>query len=353
MKKKFDGLLHIPASDGNFISGIQRLKDEDLNAMLERLTELDKTEGGHKGRVTAVEKELKNRAANSKGLVAVVKLKDEIQDADRLYLDGKPYDFDRIDNEVFFFQDKAGESLLEIGKRLALVKLHEDHGKFLAFLEKHSLGRRAAEYAMASARKFANSQSIANLGVTKMIALSVLDDDDIQKLEAGGDVAGMNLDDIDRMSTRELRENLRKEKEQVKKEKETRKKERSAFEQSLLQKDAKINELDMRLSGQEPPTKEQIAKATLDDLTRDYTFALAEANSALRKLYALLVRAEKIEGVNVQQLADWLDQFDAEMNTHLELSSAWTNEMDNAGPIADWRLSDLPGKEEAGVPNLG
>jgi hypothetical protein len=64
--------------------------------------------------------------------------------------------------------------------------------------------------------------------------------------------------------------------------------------------------------------------------------------------------AEKIEDVNVQQLADWLNQFDVEMNTHLELSSAWTNEIDNAGPIKDWRISDLPGnKGEAGVPTLG
>jgi hypothetical protein len=217
-------------------------------------------------------------------------------------------------------------------------------------VERLSMAQRSVNYAMAAARKFSNSQSIANLGTTKMIALSVLDDDDIQKLDTGGDIAGMNLDDIDRMSTRELRENLRKKTEQVKKEKETRKKERAAFEQSMLQKDAKINDLDMQLSGREQPTKEQIAKAALDDLNRDYTVALGEVNSSLRNALALLTKAERIEDVNVQQLSDWLNQFDIEMTAFRELSQTWADEIENAGPVKDWRLSDLPdlsGGEEA------
>jgi hypothetical protein len=39
--------------------------------------------------------------------------------------------------------------------------------------------------------------------------------------------------------------------------------------------------------------------------------------------------------------------FDGEERTFTELREAWENEVENAGPIADWRISDLPGGEEA------
>jgi hypothetical protein len=203
------------------------------------------------------------------------------------------------------------------------------------------MGIRSAEYAMVTVRKFANSQTFANLGTSKMIALSVLDEDQIEKLDQGRTVAGMTLDDIDRMTNRELRENLRKEKENVKKEQEAR-------EDVIAQKEAKINELDQQLRYRQPLTKEQIAKAALDALTRDYTVALGEVNSSLRNALALLVKAEKIEDVKVQQLSDWLNQFDIEMTAFTDLCQTWTNEIDNAGPVKDWRISDLPDLSEGG-----
>jgi hypothetical protein len=155
----------------------------------------------------------------------------------------------------------------------------------------------------------------------------------------------MNLDDIDRMTTRELRENLRKNTEQVKKEKEARKKDRASFEQSMLQKDSKINELDMRLAGQEPPTKEQIAQTALTGMTGEYSIAIAQVNGAIREAYALVAKAEKIEGVNVQQLSEWLGQFSPDIQTFHDVTRTWMDEIDNAGPIKDWRISDLPGGE--------
>jgi hypothetical protein len=181
-----------------------------------------------------------------------------------------------------------------------------------------------------------------------MKALTVLDDDEIQELEKGGKVRGMTLDEIDRMTMGELRKNLRDEKEKVKKEKEARKRDRDAQEEAIAQRDAKINEMEQQLRYQEPPTKEQIAKTALDGMIEDYTYALAGVNNALRKAYLLLTNAERIENVNVQQLSDWLNIFDGEMRTFNELREAWENEIENAGPMADWRLSDLPDLSERG-----
>jgi hypothetical protein len=347
MAEKYEGLFNCPASDGNFTSAIRRLSVEELEAFKAELFTRELDEYCHKGRINAVAKEIRRRGSASAEIIAVDNMAEDIVTADNQYGDGMPYDLDRMENEIRFWQDQAGQSLLEMGKRFIRIKAHEGHGRFMKVIEDLGMAERSVRYAMAAARKFSDRQSISDLGNTKMIALSVLDEDDIQKLDAGGVVAGMTLDGIGRMSTRELRENLRKETENVKKEKEARKRDRKDQEKAITERDAKINELEQQLRYQQPPTKEQIAKAALDGMIEDYTYALAEVNSALRKAYALLTDAERIENVNVQQLSDWLRIFDGEIETFGELREAWENEIENAGPIADWRLSDLPGGEEA------
>jgi len=103
-------------------------------------------------------------------------------------------------------------------------------------------------------------------------------------------------------------------------------------------------------SGMEPPTREQVAGAALDAMTRDYTLALAEVNGSIRRALALVVRAERIEGVDAQQLSEWLNLFEIEMGAFGDLCRSWTDEVENAGPIADWRVSDLDGIDLDTVP---
>jgi hypothetical protein len=346
MAEKYEGLFSCPASDGNFTSAIRKLSVEELETFRGELITRDLDEHCHKGRIDAVAKEIRRRGSASAEIIAVDNMAEDIVTADNQYGDGMVYDIDRIENEIRFYQDQAGTALLEMGKRFIRIKAHEEPGRFMKAIDNVGMTDRSVRYAMAAARKFSDRKAISDLGSTKMIALSVLDDDDVQELASGGSVKGMKLDDIDRMSTRELRKNLREKTENVKKEKEARKRDREVQEEAITERDAKINELEQQLRYQQPPTKEQLALAALNGLTRDYTIALGEVNSALRKVYALVTEAERIENVNVQQLSDWLKMFDGEERTFTELREAWENEVENAGPIADWRLSDLPGGEE-------
>jgi len=288
----------------------------------------------------------KARKEGSAEIVAVEKMAEDIRAAEAMYGDGMPYDLGRIESQIRFYQDQAGTALLEMGRRLIRIKAHEEPGKFLESLERLEMAPRSAQYAMLAARKFSNTHAHAYLGNDKIRALTVLDEDDIKTLEAGGSFAGMTMDDIDRMTSRELRQNLRKEKAKVKKEKEARKKERDAFEQSMIQKDAKINDLDLKLNGQDIPTKEQAAARILDSMTGEYTYALAGVNEAIRKAMSLVVKAERINGVNVQLLSEWLGQFDGEMRTFHDLRQTWADEMDNAGPIAERDIGGFADNEE-------
>jgi hypothetical protein len=179
----------------NFINGIQRLKYEQLNAMLERLEGLNKTESRHKGRIAAVKKELKKPRFDQYGNNGCKKMTDDVQTAEELYGDGMPYEIDRIENQIRFYQNQAGSSLLKMGKSLIRIKAHEEHGRFMKTLENAGMSYRPAAYAMAVASKFSNVKSISHLGATKMIALSVLEEDEIDTLAKGGDMNGMTLDD--------------------------------------------------------------------------------------------------------------------------------------------------------------
>jgi hypothetical protein len=287
---------------------------------------------------------------NSAEIVAVDKMQVEIETAEQLYSDGMPYEIERIENEIRFYQEQAGTSLLEMGKRFIRIKAHEDHGRFLKVIENVSMTARSVQYAMAAAIKFSNTKSISHLGTTKMIALSVLDEDEVQVLDDGGNIAGVNIDDIDRMSIRELRAHLRAEKEKVKKEKEARKRDRDAQEKAIAQKEAKINELDQQLRYQQPPTKEQLAITELAKLDNDYFHELTSAMAAMRKAVDILNWAQCVPGVNVQILNDWVDKYNEEMVLLNGVREEFINVLDNLHPVTKGEYQAQFG-DDVGVPS--
>lgn len=158
---------------------------------------------------------------------------------DATYGDGLPYDPRRIINELGFYLEQSATSMLESGKRLIVLKEHEQHGDFLNAMERVGLAPRTAQQMMQAAIKFSNpnARALSHLGKTKLFELMVEDDEEIESLATGGTLAGLTLDDIDRMTTRELKVTLRETKEKSRQERET-------HEALLQKKDQKINELD-------------------------------------------------------------------------------------------------------------
>ena len=224
-----------------------------------------------------------------------------VAEIDKAYLpEGETYNLHVVIERTKFYQEQAATSLIEMGKQIILLKAHEPHGQFLAALEKLDISQRAAYYAMQAAEKFGNLHTCANLGNAKLRALTVLDDDSIKTLEDGGTLEGVGtLDDVERMTVRELRSALRAEKKK-------RKEEREAQEAAISQKEKKLNELEAELRYREPPTKEQLAQAALDDMKKDLFKQIGVASFELERLEELIQKAQKVEGVTVGQLDDWL-----------------------------------------------
>lgn len=118
-----------------------------------------------------------------------------------------------LEDGIRFYQGRTVESLLEMGKRLLLLKEITPHGEFKAHLEVLNIDYTMAKRFMSATVKFSKGATSHLLGAagstSKLLELAMLDDDEIQQLEAGESVRGIDLDDVDTMTVRELRAALR------------------------------------------------------------------------------------------------------------------------------------------------
>lgn len=122
-------------------------------------------------------------------------------------------DTDSLWSMVEYRQRRSVEDILEMGRGLLLLKEQTAHGDFQQQCEARSIHPRAAQRLMGVALKFSKSDTMSLLKAAgtqaKVLELAVLDDDDLQALESGESVAGITLDDVERMSAGELRRALR------------------------------------------------------------------------------------------------------------------------------------------------
>lgn len=118
-----------------------------------------------------------------------------------------------LEDEIRFYQRRTVEACLELGKRLLILRELTPHGEFSARLEFLDISDRMAQKFMASTLKFANANSSSLLKAagsqTKLLELVTLDDGEIEALKNGQTVRGVDLDDIETMSVRELKAALR------------------------------------------------------------------------------------------------------------------------------------------------
>lgn len=179
-----------------------------------------------------------------------------LMEIDATYGDGLPYDSGRLIHETQFYLQQSAAAMLEAGKRLILLKEHEQHGTFIQALDQIGLAPRAAQKMMQAAVKFSGSKAplAAHLSKTKLLELVAEDDDQLEALAEGGTLAGHTLDEIERMTKTELREALRKERAE-------RDDERETHEQLLVKKNQKVDELHKKLHAEKKRAKPWNARA--------------------------------------------------------------------------------------------
>ena len=109
---------------------------------------------------------------------------------------------------------RIGMGIFELGGYLLLLQKGCEHGEFLAVLERVGVNYKSANKYMAVTRRFANvstSRHLEGLGFSKMAELLPLDDSQLDDLVDEGQTGELALDDVSRMSVKELRAAVRKE----------------------------------------------------------------------------------------------------------------------------------------------
>lgn len=114
---------------------------------------------------------------------------------------------------VEYRQRRSVEDILEMGRGLLLIKEQTAHGEFQEQIATRGFNYRTAARLMTVALKFSKSDTVSLLKAAgtqaKVLELAVLDDEDLQALESGDSVAGITVDDVERMSASQLRAALR------------------------------------------------------------------------------------------------------------------------------------------------
>lgn len=190
--------------------------------------------------------------------------------------DGLPYERERIVHEARFYMAQSAESMLEAGKRLIILKENEPHGDFTNILENDlGLAPQVARRMMQASVKFLGNgdeqpkrSALSVLGKTKLYELMVLDDEELDALADGGTVAGATLDDIDRMTSRELKAALREARET-----------NAAQQQVLAGKDE--NQRTGHKTGEEIAPATSAARRRTEKLRAEVTALAVEAESAI------------------------------------------------------------------------
>lgn len=131
---------------------------------------------------------------------------------DKTYGSGVPYSKERIVSEISFFSEHAFKSAVEVGKRLILLKEHEPKGEFLKALENIGYNERTAQENMQIVKALGDDfEAFMKIGKSKTLALIFLKKQELQELSDGGEVYGVTLDDVEKMSTTEVRKKMRQE----------------------------------------------------------------------------------------------------------------------------------------------
>lgn len=117
---------------------------------------------------------------------------------------------------------RIGMGVFELGAYLLLLKEGCQHGDFVLTLEEVGINHHSAKKYMAMTRRFANgstSTHLEKLGFSKMAELLPLDDDQVDELVDEGQTGELSLDDVARMSVKQLRAAVRKERAEAAKQK--------------------------------------------------------------------------------------------------------------------------------------
>lgn len=132
------------------------------------------------------------------------------------WANGEKYDENVMIERGRYAMRQTLEGMFELGRVLIIIKEHTDHGRFTDIIvQNFGLHQREAQRLMNATQRFTTpamqkaQPKLMGLGKSKLLELLVEEDQDLIELADGGELNGMTLDDVDRMTRNELRTALK------------------------------------------------------------------------------------------------------------------------------------------------
>ncbi len=250
-----------------------------------------------------------------------------------------PYNKDRVEGEILQIGQQIAWSFYEIGKRLILLKEHEPHGEFTAALERMGIEPRNARNWMRCALVVdkLKTETVSDLGVRKLVALGTLTDDDLEALGEGKTVAGLHLDDLDKLSYSELKTQVRGHLAELKAQEEAFGKIFEQKDKALNEKDKEILRLEKELAKPSKEALQRIKQGAIDRGILGVRRACAEVVNAYELMELAMLQLCQVDGIDFPDLAKAkeLTELDSEqIGARIErLDNGWNN-------MRPWREGD-------------
>lgn len=267
--------------------------------------------------------------------------------------DGRPYDPIRYEEKVKYHLNRSAEEMLLAGSALIVIREHTDNGEWGEFLDRVGLEERLTRRMIQAAYRFSGAEvkklTEAAGTKTKLFELLVLDNEEIQTISQGGEAAGIDLDDVARMSTTELRKALRDAREEEK-----------AKQKLIDDKNQKVDKLSAELE----KAKGKVEKAKPDyDLsqtrqdvqgeTYQVEFKIAEIKNLTERLREIDPDFRNVIGPMIQSLkAKLIDlavtaqvDFENPMSEQPEWATPDTSKADKNWPFVSEALATADGQE--------
>lgn len=228
-------------------------------------------------------------------------------------VDGETYSLDRIRAMMPIALEMTRVGILWLGRALILVREHETQDAYTGFLDEFAISSHTAREYMRAAIAIRDRPQIETLGASKVLALASEPDETLDALIDGGTLAGHSLDEIARMTVREVKEALRRERKE-------REEEKTVDEQIIREKNERIDKLMRSKRRLETST----VRAQVDDLLRD----MDEAAVTLAQQATLLVR-----GINdVRRAYDEAGEksepdVEGRISQNVDLAAQWLREL--------------------------
>lgn len=207
--------------------------------------------------------------------------------ADKIGYDG-PLTLGGAEDHARMQMRRTVNECLELGKTLLVIRELTPHGGFKDRIEMLGIDFRTAQRFMQATLKFSKASSTTLLTAagtqTKLLELLVLDDDEVKALGENGSVRGVSLDDVERMTTRELRDALRKTQADAEADLAAKDKLIQTQSENLQKLHRKVAEAERRQAAFTPEEARDYECAPLHDTINATMLALAQMATQIKRL---------------------------------------------------------------------